>query len=246
MGANVKEVERRNNMMADTMGQTAKDSNGETQEFFDDKSQFDSDVHELIDLDKCHTDYRRFNSRYDDDDLDFNDVINVLVPAEAKSETSNVLLFELILLKSAVVKKDYVVGWGVFPLVNSEFQINEGKFKCPLLFGPVDKRYDKFNKIEEKMIDDLDNWLCNVYFEIEKVNLMDLKTDEQTDKLYFSPLHKLVRKKRLTKEEFENGGQFGMRRQTLMAQKDQNGLMLEMGAKDNKAGSDYSGSTSSL
>jgi len=38
-------------------------------------------------------------------------------------------------LASDTVPKDYVVGWGVFPLVNSEFTLNEGKFKLPMLFG---------------------------------------------------------------------------------------------------------------
>lgn len=45
------------------------------------------------------------------------------------------------------------------------------------------------------MTQDLDNWLCNLYFEIEKVNLMDIKTDEKTDKLYFSPVYKIKNKK---------------------------------------------------
>jgi len=75
--------------------------------------------HEWVDLEKHHSDYRRFNSRYDDDSLEINDVVNVLV--SANPETANVLQFELILLESAVVPKDYCVGWGVFPVVNSEF-----------------------------------------------------------------------------------------------------------------------------
>ena len=41
------------------------------------------------------------------------------------------------------------------------------------------------------MMKDLDSWLCNLYFEIEKINLMDLKADERTGRLYFSPLYKL-------------------------------------------------------
>ena len=73
----------------------------------------------MILLEKCHSDYRRFNSRYDDDELEINDVVNVLIPPVP--ESSNILQFELILLESAVIEKDYVVGWGVFPMVNSEF-----------------------------------------------------------------------------------------------------------------------------
>jgi hypothetical protein len=49
-----------------------------------------------------------------------------------------------VLLKSENIAKDYVVGWGVFPLLNSDFALNEGKFKVPLLFGGVDPTIDKF------------------------------------------------------------------------------------------------------
>ena len=38
------------------------------------------------------------------------------------------------------------------------------------------------------MMSDLDNWVSNLYFEIEKVNLMDIKIDEEKDKLYYSPV----------------------------------------------------------
>ena len=130
-------------------------------------------------MDKIHSDYRKFNSRYFDYDLEIEDMVNVLVPAVP--ESSNVFLFELILLQSPDVPKDYVVGWGVFPIVNSEFQINEGKFKCPLLFGNVNQKFDKFARLEQKWVKDLDDWICNLYFEVEKVNLMDLLIDKNTD-----------------------------------------------------------------
>lgn len=119
-------------------------------------------------------------------------MVNVLIPAVP--ESSNVLLFELILLQSSEIPKDYVVGWGVFPVVNSEFQVNEGKFKCPLLFGNVNRKFDKFSRLEELLVKDLDNWLCNLYFEVEKVNLMDLLIDKNTDQLFFAPLHLLKTK----------------------------------------------------
>lgn len=54
----------------------------------------------------------------------------------------------MVLLESDNIPKDYVVGWGVFPLVNSDFVVNEGKFKVPLLFGNVNPNMDKFEKIE--------------------------------------------------------------------------------------------------
>ena len=47
---------------------------------------------------------------------------------------------------------------------------------------------DKFIKIENEMEDDLDNWLANLYFEIEKVNLTDIKVETKTDRLFYKPV----------------------------------------------------------
>ena len=68
---------------------------------------------------KNQTQYVSFDGRYFDDELIFDDEINLLAPPYI--EPSNVYQFELILLASESVPKDYVVGWGVFPLVNSDF-----------------------------------------------------------------------------------------------------------------------------
>ena len=35
---------------------------------------------------------------------------------------------------------------------------------------------------------DLDSWVANLYFEVEKVNLMDIKEDKKTRKLYYQPV----------------------------------------------------------
>ena len=121
-----------------------------------------------------------------DENLEIDDVIPVMIPANL--ETTNCLQFKLILLQSDIVPRDYVVGWGIFPLLNSDFGLNEGQFKVPLLFGNVDPRIDMFNKIEMAMMKDLDSWVSNLYFEIEKVNLMDIKEDKKSRKLYYAPL----------------------------------------------------------
>ena len=118
--------------------------------------------------------------------MEIDDVVSVLI--NPKLESTNVLQFQLILLESDIVPKDYVVGWGVFPLLNSGFQLNEGRFKVPLLFGNVKPEFDKFKRIEKEMMADLDNWISNLYFEIEKVNLMDIKIEEETEKLWYSPV----------------------------------------------------------
>ena len=150
-------------------------------------------------MEKKTSNYRRFNARYDDYDLEINDVVNVLIPP--LPESSTVLQFELILLESASIPKDYCVAWGVFPVCNSEFQVNEGKFKCPLLFGAVNKKYDKFSRLEERWIENLDHWLCNMYFEVEKINLMNLKWSDEMSQLYFSPIYQLNKSKKLENDE---------------------------------------------
>jgi len=53
------------------------------------------------------------------------------------------------LLESETIPKDYTIGWGVFPMLNSDFAVNEGKFKIPLLFGEVDPDMDRFMMIED-------------------------------------------------------------------------------------------------
>lgn len=57
---------------------------------------FDENQHQPIDLERNHTYYRRFLSRYSDTSLEFNDKVNVLIPHNPESST--VLQFELVLL----------------------------------------------------------------------------------------------------------------------------------------------------
>jgi hypothetical protein len=135
-----------------------------------------------LSFEKKHTRFVRFDGRYFDNDLHFDDYITLLVPPTI--EPSNILLFELILLQSDTVPKDYVVSWGVFPLVNSEFELNQGKFKVPMLFGGMNLQFDKFGRLEEQYKNDLDNWLCNLYFEVERIKLSEIKIHPETKDMY--------------------------------------------------------------
>ncbi|KAL6070791.1 hypothetical protein STEG23_029337, partial [Scotinomys teguina] len=56
-------------------------------------------------------------------------------------------------------------------MCNNNFQIVEGKFKCPLLRGNYDQKLDSFRKIEDVICQDLDQWLCNLYFKVIKTPL---------------------------------------------------------------------------
>ena len=62
-----------------------------------------------------------------------------------------------------------VVGWGSFPICDAEFNILEGKFRTPMLRGDLDSGIDKFETVEKLMATDLENWLCNAYFEIVRL-----------------------------------------------------------------------------
>jgi hypothetical protein len=69
-------------------------------------------------------------------------------------------------------------------LVNSEFELNQGKFKVPLIFGAINSAIDKYGRIEDQYKKDVDNWLCNVYFEIERIKLSEIKIHPRTNELY--------------------------------------------------------------
>lgn len=75
-------------------------------------------------------------------------------------------LFELFLLRGTCASSDLVVGWAAFPMCDNNFCLVEGKFKCPLLRGKYDRKLDNFRKIEELICQDLDQWLCNLYFKV--------------------------------------------------------------------------------
>ena len=54
----------------------------------------------------------------------------------------------------------------------------------PLLFGSVNVGFDKFGRMEEHCKNDVDNWLCNLYFEIDRIRLSEIKINQETKELY--------------------------------------------------------------
>ncbi|ELW71748.1 hypothetical protein TREES_T100000135 [Tupaia chinensis] len=86
------------------------------------------------------------------------------------------ILFELFLLRGTYACLDRVMGWAVFPLCDNNFDVVEGKFKCPLLRGHYDQKLSNFRKIEDLICLDLDHWLCNLYFQVIK---LPLRLDDQ-------------------------------------------------------------------
>eukprot|EP00826_Nyctotherus_ovalis_P023862 TRINITY_DN1836_c0_g1_i8.p1 TRINITY_DN1836_c0_g1~~TRINITY_DN1836_c0_g1_i8.p1 ORF type:complete len:334 (-),score=121.58 TRINITY_DN1836_c0_g1_i8:1816-2817(-) len=61
--------------------------------------------------------------------LRFEASVTLAAPSWSRATPSMVYLFELFLLKSREYAHDQVLGWGVFPLINAEFNLNVGKFK---------------------------------------------------------------------------------------------------------------------
>lgn len=94
----------------------------------------------------------------------------------------------MIELSSETKIADNVIGWGVFPVVDSEFKMNEGKFKVPIMAGKVDKNISRFCEIESKIKSDLDSWLCNMYFEIDKMPMKNTKIDSKHNKIFLKSL----------------------------------------------------------
>ena len=81
--------------------------------------------------------------------MDFNGhKLYYMLPPTDQLAPSNVIIFEMVYLSAKNTGKDVVLGWGAFPIVNGEFQINAGKFKLPILYGNVDFDTNKFKDIE--------------------------------------------------------------------------------------------------
>lgn len=89
-----------------------------------------------------------------------------VLPHRQAVKPGMVLLFELFLLRGTYTWIDREVGWGAFPLCDNNFNVLEGKFKCPFLRGHYDSEIDRFKKIENFISQDLDHWLCNLYFQV--------------------------------------------------------------------------------
>ncbi|CAM9249994.1 unnamed protein product [Bubo scandiacus] len=99
----------------------------------------------------------------------FGQSIQTVLPPRKAVKPGVVVLFELFLLRGTCTLIDREVGWGAFPLCDNNSNALEGKFKCPFLRGHYDSKVNRFKKIENFISQDLDHWLCNLYFQITKL-----------------------------------------------------------------------------
>jgi hypothetical protein len=115
-----------------------------------------------------------------------------MLPPSSALNPANVILFEILYLSSKNTTADVCLGWGAFPIVNGDFEINTGKFKLPLLYGGIDWDTNKFKDIENKYMRNIDEWLCNLYIEVKKVELFDFRYHEE--KIEFTVPKKWMKK----------------------------------------------------
>ncbi|XP_077989963.1 uncharacterized protein LOC144444426 [Glandiceps talaboti] len=90
-------------------------------------------------------------------------------PSKPNVRPGMVLVFELFLLRGSLLPIDKVVGWGVFPICDAQFNIIDGKYKTPFLRGEMDYRIERHEGVERLIASDIDHWLCNLYFEVVKL-----------------------------------------------------------------------------
>lgn len=133
-----------------------------------------------IDFGKVNSNVLRF-SPAENPNMDFHGhKLYYMLPPSMSLLPSNVIMFELVYLSSKEdITQDKVIGWGAFPIVNGEFEINHGKFKVPMLTGPIDFDTNKFKDIEKKYMKNIDEWLCNLYIQVKKIELFDFRFHEE-------------------------------------------------------------------
>ena len=122
----------------------------------------------LINFQKNFSSLQRFDDPLKEEELEFSDKVYFMIPPDMTIEPSYIIMFELILLDEKLSStSDRVVAWGAYPL------LHRGKFKVPLILGKYDRRVDKFKDIEGRYIKNIDEWVCNLYFEMRDIRLVE-------------------------------------------------------------------------
>ncbi|PFH37773.1 hypothetical protein BESB_001150 [Besnoitia besnoiti] len=98
------------------------------------------------------------------DELRFDQTLYMACPPERDITPSMCLVLELYLLRGSASPVDKVVAWAAFPLVDSDFRLIRGCFKLPLIRGNVDPTVTMYAQYEKLYREDVQAWLCNLYF----------------------------------------------------------------------------------
>ncbi|XP_055786366.1 uncharacterized protein ofcc1 [Salvelinus fontinalis] len=102
-----------------------------------------------------------------------------ILPASCDMLPSMVLLFRLLDLTGERSQAGTTLGWAAFPVCHATLTTVQGRFKTPILRGLPHPHLDQFRKIEGLMSADLDNWLCNLYFQVRKLPSGSSRGDEE-------------------------------------------------------------------
>ncbi|XP_060756072.1 uncharacterized protein ofcc1 isoform X2 [Neoarius graeffei] len=113
------------------------------------------------------------HGRICDIELLINQNLHMVLPASCDLLPSTVLMFRLLSMPSKQCAVSAVVAWGVFPVCDCSLTLIQGRFRTPLLRGCPNSAIDQFSKIEQLLSADLDNWLCNLYFQVKKLQQKD-------------------------------------------------------------------------
>ena len=111
------------------------------------------------------TDPVRHKGRYYDLDTPVYKTAHTICPSKRDIKPTLTYVLEVFQLGTGKWP-DRVVAWSVLPAVDIACNYTVGKFRLPLLRGPVDPDLDLYSRFENSYTADLDRWLCNVYVEI--------------------------------------------------------------------------------
>ncbi|KAL2085468.1 hypothetical protein ACEWY4_018788 [Coilia grayii] len=125
--------------------------------------------------------------RFFDTELNINQSLYAVLPPPCEVLPCAVLVFRLLSLPGECSHVSAVVSWATFPICDASLCIVQGKFRTPLLRGRPNTGVDQFHKIESLLSSDLDNWLCNLYFQVKKLPRGSHGVPEPSVALHISP-----------------------------------------------------------
>lgn len=116
----------------------------------------------------------KHHGRYFDKTMKFEDSCFALCPPTKDRKPGYVFVLELFELKGKACAEDRVVAWTALPMCNEGLMVVEGKIKLPMLRGRHSPSDTLFKQMEERVAQDLEAWLCNIYVEVRPFGLAEL------------------------------------------------------------------------
>lgn len=74
---------------------------------------------------------------------------------------------EEVMATGALRPLDLAVGWTCLPVCGPDLSVADGNFRLPMLRGGVDSSIDSYASFERRIAENIDSWLCNIYFAIQ-------------------------------------------------------------------------------